>query len=377
MSAPSTPRSELILEQVARLVRAAFYVCDAAGCVIYCNDRIAEIWGRRPGASVESAGEMWRAVRFLGPGGSAHAYDETPLARVFREGTSVRDAPLMIEMRDGTRAMLEVTVDPVRGEHLELLGSINVLHDVTERTRLEHGLHEARTELRAALAVKEEFLGQVSHELRTPVTTILGNARLLERVETNIDPDTRSQMLADVCQEATRLHRTVEDLLVLVQVESNRLEREPLVLSRVVSQAVRDHGASSDHVIELDGDGRSAIVLGDERAIRQLLRNYLNNAEKYSPAPATTNVQIEEAGGEVLVRLLDRGIGLDPAEADLLFEPFATSKSAWNTGIGAGLAVCRRLAEAMDGRVWAVPRPGGGSEFGFALPRYEDEVGSP
>ncbi|HEY0442673.1 MAG TPA: ATP-binding protein, partial [Candidatus Limnocylindrales bacterium] len=83
---------------------------------------------------------------------------------------------------------------------------------------------------------------------------------------------------------------------------------------------------------------------------------------------------LEEAQDEVVVRVLDRGRGFQSNEADDLFELFYRSPAtaAQASGAGIGLFVCRRLITAMRGRIWARPRAGGGAEFGFALPLYDD-----
>jgi signal transduction histidine kinase len=98
---------------------------------------------------------------------------------------------------------------------------------------------------------------------------------------------------------------------------------------------------------------------------------------KYSPPNETVEVFVEERAKDAIVRVLDRGLGVDPREFEAIFQPFYRSERTADSaeGIGIGLSVCRRLVEAMGGEIWVSARPGGGSEFAFSLPRLvEDEV---
>ena len=104
------------------------------------------------------------------------------------------------------------------------------------------------------------------------------------------------------------------------------------------------------------------------------MENLLSNADKYSPAHAEVEVVLRVEDGEATVSVLDRGIGIDPADADQLFTPFYRTDAAKShaNGIGIGLAVCKRVIDSQGGRIWARPRQGGGSELAFVLPLAKD-----
>jgi signal transduction histidine kinase len=105
-----------------------------------------------------------------------------------------------------------------------------------------------------------------------------------------------------------------------------------------------------------------------------LIENLLSNADKYSQAGEPIDVEVELDGGTATVRILDRGIGIPADIAADVFNPFFRSDQARRPagGVGVGLAVCKRIVEAHDGRIWAQPRDGGGAEIGFALPLSSD-----
>jgi two-component system sensor histidine kinase KdpD len=236
----------------------------------------------------------------------------------------------------------------------------------------EPAVRAAADALEASNAAKDEFLGLVSHELRTPVTTIFGNARLLQTHGAELTEEVRAAMISDIATDADRLHSIIENLLHLTRLGSGtRPELEPQVVDRVVEHAVASFAARNpDRTIEITGDRPRAIVDGDETYITLLLENLLNNAAKYSPPDASIEVEISEVDDEVVVEVLDRGLGLEDVDTTRLFEPFFRAERARTAanGIGIGLALCQRIVDALDGRVWARSRDGGGAAVGFALP---------
>lgn len=221
---------------------------------------------------------------------------------------------------------------------------------------------------------QEAFVSVVSHELRTPITTILAGSRLLRR---RLDGDARSADLSDDIEvEAERLTRIVDDLLVLSRLERRHLTigDEPVHLDHLLDRVVSSESVRwPDHRIAVRPTAGSHVVLGDETYVEQVLRNLISNAAKYSPAGSLVEVAVDDAANDdVHVRVLDQGVGVAPAEVDDLFSLFYRSPStaASAAGAGIGLFVSRRLVTEMGGRMWAQPRPGGGSEFGFSLACY-------
>jgi K+-sensing histidine kinase KdpD len=127
--------------------------------------------------------------------------------------------------------------------------------------------------------------------------------------------------------------------------------------------------------IELEIDDQPLLVSGGDFCIEQTVRNFLSNAEKYSPSDTPIDVRVRREGNEATVRVLDRGSGIASGEIQSLFEPFYRSASTASVaGVGIGLTVCKRLVEGHNGRVWAHSRDGGGAEFGFALPLADESA---
>jgi K+-sensing histidine kinase KdpD len=249
-----------------------------------------------------------------------------------------------------------------------------------ERRRALEEVAAAQTELarlgateRRASELRDAFNGIISHELRTPITAIYGGAKLLARRDRQLEPHVRQELIDDLEAEADRLYRLVEDLLVLSRSERGSIDRsdDPVVVQRIVDRVVGSEKARWPAVNFEVVSSATATARGDETYVEQVLRNLLSNAAKYSPAGSTVQTIVDETAEGVRTRVLDEGAGIDSDESARLFELYYRSPttSATTSGAGIGLFVCRALVEAMGGRIWATPRDGTGSEFGFVLER--------
>ena len=236
-------------------------------------------------------------------------------------------------------------------------------------------------EVRAS-ELRDAFIGVISHELRTPITTIYGLSKMLRQRGGTLDGTVASQAIEDIEGEADRLQRLVEDLLVLSRAERGKVEvdGEPIGMPRLIRRVAEVERQRTGRTIDVEIEPALPLAIGEETYVEQVVRNLLTNASKYSDEGRPVVVTAREEDEEVVVRVLDEGIGIAGADAARAFELFFRSKSATRmaSGAGIGLFVCRQLVEAMGGRIWATPRDTAGTEVGFSLPmhRHEDDEGS-
>ena len=251
--------------------------------------------------------------------------------------------------------------------------------DITERRRILEDRDRLLDAERRAGAFREAFVDVISHELRTPITTIMGLAQILARPGRSDDEASRMALLEDVRSEAERLHRLVEDLLVLSRVERGRLEieAEPIeprrLLDRIVTQEARELPTIT---VETELEPDLPIVAGESTYVEQIVRNLLNNAAKYTPIGSRVVVSARKADGDIEVRVTDDGPGVPPASIERIFELFYRdpSSSRLVAGSGIGLFVCASLVEAMGGTIWASRPAAGGTEIGFTLRILEPDA---
>lgn len=298
--------------------------------------------------------------------------------RVMERGIAIND----VEVAGSTPAAPGVarywlaSYYPVPGPDGSIVGAGVVFREITEMKRAALERERLLEDLRTANATKDEFLGLVSHELRTPITTILGNAQVLRTRAQQLDAGARDTALHDIEREAQRLHGIIENLLVLARLDKGQgLPVEPVFVRRVLRECIEEFTRRTHRGVELEVPEEYAFVMADAVYIRQVVENLLSNAHKYSPGDEHIVMRMSREDDEVRVRVLDHGAGFTTEDAAMLFEPFfRSSRTAREvSGVGIGLAVCNRIIEALGGRMWALPREGGGAEVGFALPIIDDE----
>ncbi len=267
-----------------------------------------------------------------------------------------------------------------RDETGQAIRMIGTGQDITDQKRLIEDRDRLLADEHRAAEFREAFVDVISHELRTPITTIMGLAQILARPGRADDEASRAALLEDVRSESERLHRLVEDLLVLSRIERGRLEvdPEPLEPRRLLERAVAHEARElSSITVETDLERDLPIVAGEATYIEQIVRNLLGNAAKYTPPGSHVVVSARKRETHVEVRVSDDGPGIPPASIERIFELFYRDPESARAvaGSGIGLFVCATLIEAMGGRIWARRRPEGGSEFGFTLRAIEpDEV---
>jgi K+-sensing histidine kinase KdpD len=258
----------------------------------------------------------------------------------------------------------------------DLLAATRALEaERTASRRLAEELETRHADEQRTREFRDAFIGVLSHELRTPITTIYGMSQVLRRRYRSMGPEAVGQHLADIDEEADRLRRLTEDLLILSRAEGGRLvlQTEPTMIERVVAAAVDgERPRWPDHDLVIDADGSLPVVLAEDVYVEQVVRNYLSNAGKYSPPGSTVTVTVRDEDSGVAVRVLDSGPGFGNVDPGRLFDLFYRASEAvkQTSGAGIGLFVCRELVHGMGGRVWAAapPPPATGAEFGFWLP---------
>ncbi len=308
--------------------------------------------------------------------------DDLPAVRAAME-SCVRDGgPYDVEFRivggDVDPLWLQGVGRLVRDAAGRPMRVIGTTRDITDRKLAELDRDGRLDAEREASRLRDAFIGLVSHEVRTPITTIFGGTRVLARRWRDLDPDARDAILADISGEADRLYRLVEDILVITRVERGHLDvgDDPVGLRPILARVVATEDARTpNRTFEVQVPADLPSIQGEEAYLEQVLRNLVGNAAKYGGPGSRVQVTAEATGDEVVIRVLDEGPGIEDGEAEVLFDLFYRSPSTASTvpGAGIGLFVCRRLVEAMGGRIHAKRRPEGGAAFVVTLARYDDD----
>ncbi len=240
------------------------------------------------------------------------------------------------------------------------------LIDVTDRKQIDH--------------LKDEFLSTVSHELRTPLATIKEFIGIIaDQIAGPLTPD-QQQYLGIVKANIERLARMINELLDMTKLESGRV---------VLNKEVIEAGSVLDHIIESmrplaaakqielrrDPSVPSPTLFIDKDKITQVLINLVGNAIKFTKERGRVTLSAQAEDREIVFRVTDTGTGIDPRDMPRLFEKFSQLRGVpqppGSIGTGLGLAISKRFVELHGGRVWAESKPGTGSTFFVALPKYD------
>lgn len=271
----------------------------------------------------------------------------------------------------------EYVIDGSDGRRHTVLSRGNAVRDDAGVETGWAGINLDITDRREADAFRDAFVGILSHELRTPITSIYAASTLLGRP--GLDDPSRAELVADINEEAERLRRLVEDLLVLARAERGAIpvQLEPVLLQHLLPRLCEEGQRRWPGLkLEVTVERPVPVARAEEAIVEQIVHNLLGNAAKYGPGDGAIDVIVDAADGWPRVRVLDRGPGVDPEEADRLFDLFYRSeRTSRVSGSGIGLFVARRLVEAIGGTIWARPRDDGpGAEFGFRLQPLGEEA---
>jgi signal transduction histidine kinase len=221
----------------------------------------------------------------------------------------------------------------------------------------------------AADRMKTQILNNLSHELRTPLNAVIGFTELLA---SDCRPDQRSG-LAHIGSAGHRLLATVENLLDLARLSGKALAREELDLGRLLQRASADAaGLAAAQGVQLEcriADGMT--VDGNGWAVRRIASNLIGNAVKFTGSGGVVEVSTERRGGEVTAVVTDTGAGMTEAVLSRLGESFYQAEGGVGRayeGLGTGVALCCRLADAMDAKLTFDSKPGRGTTVRLTLP---------
>jgi len=259
--------------------------------------------------------------------------------------------------------------EPDGARTVEALASQTAL--ALERCNLADAAEHARTEVETERA-RNALLSSVSHDLRTPLAAITGAATSLLEGSSSMDEGTKREMAKTVAEEAGRLNRLIGDLLEMTRLESGalRVRKEWHSIEEVIGAALGRLDADlADRPVKVDVPPDLPLVPLDDVLFEQVVRNLIENANKYSPPGLLIEIHAKVEGERLRLTVADRGSGLKPGEEQRAFEKFYRGAAfSDRAGVGLGLAICRGIVEAHGGTITAANRSGGGAEFTVILP---------
>ena len=258
-----------------------------------------------------------------------------------------------------------------------------VIEHIRQST-MNHFLRISAEQVRLREERLRRFNRMVSHELKNRVGAIRGAAGLL--MEPWLEPAQVTQFTRIVAQNAEGMQRVIENLAALSRMESDSRQQRNVMLPQAAAEVVRQlRDAATLNEVDVQVDAQIPAVEVDAAAVELCLANYVSNAIKYSDKRKPQRwvritgelvVSTPARPGELLVRVTDNGLGVDPTARQRLFEQFYRAHGDTVTGVegtGLGLSIVQETVESLGGRVWTDFPENGGSVFGFSLPSRREE----
>jgi PAS domain S-box-containing protein len=387
-------RLDLIIDSVADPI----VVSDPGGAIVHMNAPAGRLFTAPPDAEPEAALRV----------GANDAYFSSFISNLLFLGQHQRysAAVTLLDVATGESMPFEGVAGKVLSDHGELIGIVTILHDrreAVERERLYDQLKRASAELEdrvqqatvelvrqnellrrsqiqleAASTAKSQFLANMSHELRTPLNAIMGYASMLTKgVAGELTPP-QKQHLARVESNSRHLLSIINDVLDISRIEAGRM---PLHVTRfAVPDLIEEVLAEVEPIIartrltvKNEIHGVLPPVQSDRQKVKQVVLNLLTNALKFTPKGwVSVSTRYEKSSDTLSITVADTGIGIAPRDQEHVFEDFRQADSSTTRqygGAGLGLAICRRLATMLGGRITLESTPGEGSTFTFTFRR--------
>ena len=250
----------------------------------------------------------------------------------------------------------KIKIDPVHFEDTDaVIGFIINIENITEYAKLEN--------------MRKEFVANVSHELKTPITSIQGFIETLKMTD-NLDEDTKNRFLTIIENEATRLTRLIDDILLLSTIENKTKKKvEKVDLFEVFEEVheVINYIAKKKNIkVKYDFENKDIDLWEYSGYIRQILLNIISNAIKYTGENGKVSIKQYIKSEKVFIEVKDNGIGIPEEDIERIFERFyrvdkARSRSVGGTGLG--LAITKHMVKALNGNVKVESEVGVGSKF--------------
>jgi signal transduction histidine kinase len=245
-----------------------------------------------------------------------------------------------------------------------------------QNARLFRQLEEKSRELEVASKHKSQFLANMSHGLRTPLNAIIGFSEVLQEQMFGELNEKQADYTRDIHSSGHHLLSLINDILDLSKIEAGHMDLAlgefhiPAAVGEAIT-LVKERATRHGVQLEVEVPDSLGVFYADERKFKQIVLNLLSNAVKFTPAGGKVRLQAEQVNAELLVSVVDTGVGISPADQTLIFEEFrqvTMQDRSKPEGTGLGLTLTKKFVEMHGGRIWVRSEVGKGAAFSFTLP---------
>ncbi len=271
---------------------------------------------------------------------------------------------------DGTPTWWDVVISPINGPDGDVDRLLAVSRDITERKKAEDELRKLAAELERSNSDLQEFAYVASHDLQEPLRGIASFTALLEKRYKGKLDEKADEFIDYIIDDVKRMQMLIKDLLQYSSASTKGIVFRPVNCSVVLEQALFNLRLAIEESLAEVTYVLLPHVMGDESQLSRLFQNLIGNAIKFrGEEPIKIHISAHRKEDEWVFSIRDTGIGIDPKQSDRIFAIFQRLHNrAEYTGTGIGLAVCKKIVERHNGRIWVESEPRKGSTFYFTIP---------
>jgi PAS domain S-box-containing protein len=357
---------------IAETIDEVFWMSDVSiGRILYISSAYQRIWGR-------PCEELYADPKaFLS---AVHPDDRARVVatlEIQKQGLPF-DHEYRIRRADGSIAWIWDRGFPIPKDDGTVQFYTGVAQDISGRKGMEEALRLHAEKLAQSNAELERFAYVASHDLQEPLRMVASFTKLLSDRYTGKLDETADRYIHFAVDGAKRMQQLIADLLAYSRVDNKDLDLRATECEIVVLGAVENlQAAINESGASLEWDPLPTLV-ADPRQLAQLFQNLLGNAIKFRGESAPrVRISAADEGRNWRFSVRDNGIGIDPRQADRIFQVFQRLHGREEyPGSGIGLAICKKVVERHGGRIWVESEPGAGSDFRFTLPKRAPDGGA-
>jgi PAS domain S-box-containing protein len=371
----SLRQTEETLRRVFSSIAGGIVITDLEGVIIDCNNNAVTMALKR--SKSELVGK--NVLAFLA-GAEKNKAIET-IRQINQEGISASHQ-YFVYRDDGSVLPIEVSSGAAKDEAGNPLFLVISFANITQRKEMEKQILELyeqekkqREELQEEANARGLFIEVLAHELRTPLTPILASAGMLAEKMENSPGTLEYKLSTNIFAGTQTLVSRLEELLDLATYSRRtfKLELSDFSIEELIREVIREVGqtlASREQTFILDIGQDLPVIKADKNRLKMVLTTLCSNAVKFSPPGSEIRISGELQNQELRVEVSDQGAGISEEEIERLFKPYHRVEQDRQKfpGIGLGLAICRQIMEAHQGRISVSSQSSGGSTFYLALP---------
>lgn len=301
--------------------------------------------------------------------------EENEILDNIKKGLRVEHFQTIRVHKNGHPLDVSLTISPIKDLYGNIIGASKVARDISRQKHAERELAVTNVKLNELSRRKDDFIAMATHELKTPLTSLGGFLQVLQHRYNN---EQTKPLMDKVMKQLHKLNSLFNDLFDISRIEAGKLQLnfELLDACSLVSDIVESYRETSpDHIFEINGE-KNCLITADKMRLEQALTNLINNAIKYSSANTKITVQLSKQSNNIIVDVIDNGIGIGKAYQQNIFSQFYRTRDVSGTiaGLGLGLFITKQIVERHNGTITVDSMPNQGTTFTVTLPIEQPHV---